>query len=345
MKSENNFNTFIINPLNKKIMKKIFTLLSICFFVSALSAQTIPNAGFEQWTSETEATGWASNFSMPLMDMFTIDYASAEKSSNSHTGFAMGLHAVPISLDISSLPIPIPGMGSLYTLPGIAHLGTFNLGFDLESLMTGMLGGGGSINASSFIEGMVQGGIACNRVPQSVKAWIRYVPANADDAMSITVRCYSNGEKVAEGVYNQTTASNSFTQITIPVTATSNTTPDQLNIILNCGNQEGTYLHVDDIELVMDGGGTDPEEPEAIEEPINVIFSAYPNPTHDLITITPTVAGSYQAIMFDMNGREVWAGQSLQGATKVDVSTLSEGVYFLKVTANGLTRTEKVLVK
>jgi hypothetical protein len=29
----------------------------------------------------------------------------------------------------------------------------------------------------------------------------------------------------------------------------------------------------------------------------------------------------------------------------VDVSELSEGVYFLKVTANGLTRTEKIMVK
>lgn len=308
-------------------MKKIFTLLAICLFVSALSAQTIPNAGFEQWTSDNEATGWASTFSMNLQ-LTTLDYSSAEKSSNSHSGyFAMGLHPYAINLMVTS-----------FTLPGIAHLGTFNPDFDLTSLMGGLMGGGGGIDAGSFIEGMVQGGIPCNRVPQSVKAWIRYVP-NTDDAMSITVRCYSNGEVVAEGIYNQTLASYGYEQVTIPVTATSSTTPDQLNIIINCGNKEGTNLYIDDVELVMDGGGS------GIEEPANVIFSAGPNPTRDILTITPTVAGSYQAIMFDMNGREVWAGQSLQGATKVDVSNLSEGVYFLKVTANGLTRTEKVLVK
>lgn len=308
-------------------MKKIFTLLTICFFASALSAQTIPNADFEQWTSDNEATGWASTFSMNLQ-LTTLDYSSAQKSSNSHSGyFAMGLHPYGMNLMITS-----------FTLPGIAHLGTFNPDFDLTSLMGGMMGGGGNIDAGSFIEGMVQGGIPCNSVPQSVKAWIRYVPA-AGDAMSITVRCYNNGEVVAEGVYNQTAASYGYEQVTIPVTTTSSATPNQMNIIINCGNQEGTELFVDDMEVVTAGGGT------GIEESSNVIFSAGPNPTRDNLTITPTVEGSYHAVLFDMNGREVWAGQALQGVTRVDVSALSEGVYFLKVSANGLTRTEKVLVK
>jgi hypothetical protein len=306
-------------------MKKILILFAFVCACGILSAQTVPNADFEQWNSDEEAAGWTSSFSMDLM-MTSFDYSSAEKSSNSHTGyFAMGLHPYAIDLMLTS-----------YTLPGIAHLGTFNADFDITNLLGGF-GGGGGLDAGSFIESMVQGGITCNRVPQSVKAWIRYVPADGD-AMSVTVRCYSNGEVVAEGTYNSTTASYGYEQITIPVTATSSATPDQLNIIFNCGSAEGSNLYIDDIELVMEGGS-------GIEEPANVIFSAGPNPTRDIITVTPTVAGSYSAVLFDMNGREVWAGQSLQGATKVDVSELSEGVYFLKVTANGLTRTEKIMVK
>lgn len=306
-------------------MKKILILFAFVCACGILSAQTVPNADFEQWDSDEEAAGWTSSFSMDLM-MTSFDYSSAEKSSNSHTGyFAMGLHPYAIDLMLTS-----------YTLPGIAHLGTFNADFDITNLLGGF-GGGGGLDAGSFIESMVQGGITCNRVPQSVKAWIRYVPADGD-AMSVTVRCYSNGEVVAEGTYNSTTASYGYEQITIPVTATSSATPDQLNIIFNCGSAEGSNLYIDDIELVMEGGS-------GIEEPANVIFSAGPNPTRDIITVTPTVAGSYSAVLFDMNGREVWAGQSLQGATKVEVSELSEGVYFLKVTANGLSRTEKVVVK
>ena len=306
-------------------MKKILILFAFVCACGILSAQTVPNADFEQWNSDEEAAGWTSSFSMDLM-MTSFDYSSAEKSSNSHTGyFAMGLHPYAIDLMLTS-----------YTLPGIAHLGTFNADFDITNLLGGF-GGGGGLDAGSFIESMVQGGITCNRVPQSVKAWIRYVPADGD-AMSVTVRCYSNGEVVAEGTYNSTTASYGYEQITIPVTATSSATPDQLNIIFNCGSADGSNLYIDDIELVMESGS-------GIEEPANVIFSAGPNPTRDIITVTPTVAGSYSAVLFDMNGREVWAGQSLQGTTKVDVSELSEGVYFLKVTANGLTRTEKIVVK
>ena len=316
-------------------MKKIFTLFALFCACFILNAQTIPNANFEQWTSDNEATGWASTFSMPLMDMFTIDYSSVQKSSNSHSGWAMGVH--PYEFSVGGV-IPLG-----YTLPGIAHLGTFNLEFDIESLMGGLMGGGGNIDASSFIDGMVQGGIACNRVPQSVKAWIRYVPASGD-AMSITVRCYnSNNTVVAEGVYNQSTASSSYQQITIPVTATSSAAPTQMNIIINCGNQAGTELFVDDMELVMEGGGGGDED--GIEEAANVIFSVSPNPTSDVLTINPTVGGNYNAALFDMGGKAVWEGQQLQGATQVDVTSFSEGVYFLKVTANGLSRTQKVVVR
>lgn len=307
-------------------MKKILILFAFIGVCGILSAQTIPNADFEQWTSDEEATGWTSSFSMDLM-MSSFEYSSVEKSSNSHTGyFAMGLHPYAIDLMLTS-----------YTLPGIAHLGTFNPDIDLTSMLGGFGGGGGGLDAGSFIESMVQGGIPCNRVPQSVKAWIRYVPASGD-AMSVTVRCYSNGEVVAEGTYNSTTASYGYEQITIPVSATSSATPDQLNIIFNCGSADGSNLYIDDLELVMEGGS-------GIEEPANVIFSVSPNPTSDMLTINPTVGGSYHAVLFDMGGKTVWEGSQLRDATRVDVSALSEGVYFLKVTANGLSRTQKVVVK
>lgn len=305
-------------------MKRIFILFALIFAFGALSAQTIPNADFEQWNSDEEATGWTSTFSMDLM-MTTFEYSSVGKSSNSHSGyFAMGLHPSAIDLMLTS-----------YTLPGVAHLGTFNPDVDLTSMLGGF-GGGGGLDAGSFIESMVQGGIPCNSVPQSVKMWIRYVPASGD-AMSITVRCYSNGEVVAEGVHNQTNTSYGYEQITIPVTASSSTTPDQMNIIFNCGSQDGTELFIDDVEIVTGGSG--------ISENANVVFSVSPNPTSDVMTISPTVDGSYGAVLFDLGGKTIWEGSHLNGDTQVDVTSLSEGVYFLKVTANGLSRTQKVVVR
>lgn len=317
-------------------MKKIFMLFALIGTFGILSAQTVPNANFEQWTSETEAVGWTTTFSTTVMSM-PISYSSAEKSSNSHSGFAMGVK--PYVPDLG-MGLPIPSLDGL-TLPGIAHLGVFSTELDFMSLITGMMGGG-SIDASAFIDAMVQDGIACNRVPQSVKAWIRYVPAT-DDAMSITVRCYSNGQVVAEGIYSKNTMSSAYEQITIPVTASSSTTPDKLNIIINCGGTSGTELYIDDVELVMEGGGGG--QGDGIDEGINAVFSVSPNPTSDVLTINPTVGGNYSAVLFDMGGKAVWEGQQLQGSTQVDVTSLSEGVYFLKVTANGLSRTQKVIVR
>ena len=331
-------------------MKKIFTIFALVCAFGILNAQTIPNPGFEQWTSDNEATGWASTFSYQGQ-MITFDYVGGSKSTNSHSGFAMGMK--PYVPDLTGGMIPggmIPGLDGL-VLPGLVHLGTFSTDFDLMSLAGGLMGSGG-IDANALMEAMVQGGIPCNRVPQSVKAWIRYVPANGD-AMTVTVRCYSNGQVVAEGTYSQTSTSNAYEQITIPVTASGSTTPDQMNIIFNCGSQSGTELYVDDVELVMDGGsggeggegGEGGGGTDGVSEATNVVFSVSPNPTSDVLTINPTVGGNYNAVLFDMSGKAVWEGRQLQDATQVDVSALSEGVYFLKVTANGLTRTQKVVVR
>lgn len=301
-------------------MKRIFTLFAFLCAFSVLSAQTIPNADFEQWIADSAAVGWTSSFTYQGM-LTSFNYSAGSKSSNSHSGyFAMGLHPHSIDLMLTS-----------YQLPGVCHLGTFNPDFDITSLLGGFGGGTGGI-----IEGMVEGGISCNQVPQSVKAWIRYVPSG-DDEMSITVRCLSNGEVVAEGTYTQTNASYGYEQITVPFSTTSSTTPDQMNIIFNCGSQEGTELFIDDVEVVMGGNG--------ISENANVVFSVSPNPTSDVMTINPTVNGSYGAVLFDMGGKTVWEGSQLNGATQVDVTALSEGVYFLKVTANGLSRTQKVVVR
>ena len=199
-----------------------------------------------------------------------------------------------------------------------------------------MLGGFGGGGTGDLIDGMVEGGIPCNQVPQSVKVWIRYVPSG-DDEMKATVRCYSNGEVVAEGTHTQSNASYGYEQITIPVTASSPATPDMMNIIFNCGSQEGTELFIDDLEIIMGGDG--------ISENANVVFSVSPNPASDVMTINPTVGGSYSAVLFDMGGKTVWEGSRLNGDTQVDITSLSEGVYFLKVTANGLTRTQKVVVR
>lgn len=304
-------------------MKKILTLLFCMSITVMISAQvTIPNAGFEQWNNGT-AMSWSSSFSYSGT-LASFEYEAAERTSDAHAGnYAMKLHPAQIDLTITT-----------YSLPGMCHLGFFNTELGITSLL-GILNGG----IGGIIDAMIEGGIPCNQVPSKATAWVKYIP-NGEDEMSATVRCYSNGEIVAEGTYTSTTASSVYQQIEIPVTASGSDTPDQINIIFTCGQNEGSYLYIDDVELVFET----PEDPDDINE-CNAIFSVSPNPTSEMLNIQSTMNGNYSARLFDTNGKLVWEESDLQGDTQVNVSNFEAGIYFLRVTNNGLTRTQKVIIR
>ena len=66
-----------------------------------------------------------------------------------------------------------------------------------------------------------------------------------------------------------------------------------------------------------------------LNQEANIGFVVYPNPTNGILKIDSTTFESFQAIVFDVNGREVY---SMNENNKViDLSFLSSGVYFLQL--------------
>lgn len=306
------------------VMRKYFTLLLFVFAVSVLNAQVmVPNAGFEQWNNGAPSS-WATAFSFDASIM-TVEYNAGERTSDSHTGnYAMKLQPVPLNLTIMT-----------YSLPGMGHLGYFNTEVGLSAL-AGIFNGG----VSGIINALIEGGITCNQVPSKVTAWVKYIPAG-DDEMSVTVRCFREGEVVAEGIYTSNSASGVYQQIEVPVTASVADAPDMLNIIFSSGSNEGTQLYVDDVELFFEA----PENPDGVGDNCNAIFSVSPNPASDVLRIHSTMNGNYDAALFDTNGKIVWQDIDFQDDMQIDISGLNSGIYFLRVNHNGLTRTQKVIVR
>ncbi|MCR5115035.1 MAG: T9SS type A sorting domain-containing protein [Bacteroidales bacterium] len=299
-------------------MKKIIPLIAVFFAMANLHAQSIPNAGFEQWNNG-EASSWATSFSYSGM-LLNFEYQAGERATDAHDGsYAMKVHPYDLDLTIAS-----------YTLPGLCHLGYFNTEADIMSIL------GNLTDISAIIDAMVYGGISCNRVPEKVTAWIKYIPSG-DDAMSVTVQCLRDDNVVAEGTYSRATATSGYVQIEIPVTATMNDDPTTLNVIFNCGKTTGSELYIDDVDLVLNNIG--------IDEPCNAIFTLGPNPANDVLNITPTLGGSYDYRLYDANGKTVAEQDGVEGTATVNVAGLSQGVYFLKVSNNGLSRTEKVVIR
>jgi len=293
-----------------------FAMLACGYF---MQAQTIPNGGFEQWNNG-DATSWSSSFSYEST-LATFTYDAGERSTDSHSGnYAMKVVPAEVDLTITT-----------YTLPGMCHLGYFNTDAGLTSLL-GIFNGG----VNGIINSMVKGGVECNRVPSKVTAWIKYVPTGSDE-MSVTVRCLHGDDIVAEGTYSQSNATNGYVQIEIPVTQNSATEPELINIIFSCGKTSGTELYIDDVALVFDNTG--------IDESTSNAFIISPNPANDRISIQTRDEQPYEARLFDTNGKMVWKGTSLSGTSYIDVTNLANGIYFVKIIANGETRTEKVIVR
>lgn len=73
----------------------------------------------------------------------------------------------------------------------------------------------------------------------------------------------------------------------------------------------------------------------------NKTFSVYPNPTNGVVNIQSTVSAVNNVKIVDLTGKEMMN----TNATKIDVSSLSKGIYFIQVTLeNGTSSTKRLLV-
>ena len=82
--------------------------------------------------------------------------------------------------------------------------------------------------------------------------------------------------------------------------------------------------------------------PDSVDEN-EVICGIYPNPAESVLNIRSNVA-SFEYQMINSIGQVVMSGVA-EGNAKLNVSELNNGVYFLKVVANGSTQIEKVIIK
>lgn len=73
-------------------------------------------------------------------------------------------------------------------------------------------------------------------------------------------------------------------------------------------------------------------------------FGVYPNPANNFATITlPKNSGSTSAILLDASGKMVFSLILTEINSKIDMSFLNKGVYFLKINSDNISKTEKII--
>lgn len=343
-------------------MKKFLFSLVAVFLMLQLSAQqpNISNPGFEQWTGNTPV-GWTTSISgsitgVPYLGSFPISFNFGSKNTNSHSGsYALKLQTK--SLDLSLLGIPA------ITVPGIAQLGTAgSFSISLETIqeltsidsttdMSDLINNLDMDELSSFAN-VFSKGEPFTMVPTAMKVWVKYLPAAGEsDTMMVLLGAYKEGETsmllmgdIPEtyGYYAVTERLENYTELTVPVSYNEeDLTCDSLVIVFvssSFTNAKNSELYIDDISFEYDYLSVNSSE--------RIKMNMYPNPTTDYMVISPAnQSEAYDIMVYDMNGKQLKNVEQLTGDTRLSVSDLAAGTYFLKLKQSGSELVRKFVVE
>ena len=85
-----------------------------------------------------------------------------------------------------------------------------------------------------------------------------------------------------------------------------------------------------------EGSGTINIQNVGVENPLVNAFGFFPNPTKGLVSFTwPEGASASTVVVVDATGRTIMSKSGNRGMDQIDLSSLDNGVYFLRV-SNGL---------
>ncbi|MBO6050742.1 MAG: T9SS type A sorting domain-containing protein [Bacteroidales bacterium] len=343
-------------------MKRFILSLVAAFLMLQLSAQqpNISNPGFEQW-SGTTPTGWTTSISgsltgIPIMGSYPLSFNFGSRVNDSHSGsYALKLQTK--SLDLSMLGVPV------ISVPGIAQLGTAgSFSISIETIQELM-----SIDSTTDMSDLINNldldelstftnifsrGEPFTMVPTAMKVWVKYLPPVGEtDTMLVLLGAYKEGQTSlllmgdmpdTYGYYAVTERLEDYTQLTVPVSYDEeDLTCDSLVIVFvssSFTNAKSTELYIDDISFEFDYLSVNSTE--------RIQMNMYPNPTTDYMVISPAnQSESYDIMVYDMNGKQLKSVEQLTGDTRLSVSDLAAGAYFLKLKQSGSELVRKFVVE
>lgn len=271
-----------------------FSLLGILLTINTIIAQSIPNPGFETWTSQQQmevATGW-------------VKASTVSKSTDAHSG--------QFAAEIIAGDFTNPQSGQTISIPGRLVTGTAS---------TGM--GQTAIEGFSF-----------SQRPDSLTGWFKYSYTQPDACVfNVTLTKWNPTTQMRDTIGEGQSIENEalvYRRFSFPVSYISNEIPDTcivefLSSDIQSGIQ-GSILFIDDIEFVFNNVGVN--EYETIES-----ISVYPHPVSEN-GIFKIQNGTDIKTVELLNSNGILLSKNIFDGESCTVEEFPAGIYFLRVNGN-----------
>jgi hypothetical protein len=136
---------------------------------------------------------------------------------------------------------------------------------------------------------------------------------------------------------------------TATITSTDTNAPAAINLFVlrQDSNNETPFIELDALRISNSWADVTPKDATASLNNNSIDgFAAYPNPvTNNKLTITSNSSDKKQVTIFNVLGKKVLTSSFLGTKSNVDVSTISSGLYILKVTEGSRISTSKLVIK
>jgi len=304
-------------------MKKLSTLLIALTIAGAAGAQTIPNGGFENWTSFT-------GFDRPD-NWSTPDSILTALSTGQHTcdKVTPGTGGSTAAAKITSVTVPLVGV-----VPGALASGKIGLS-------------GTTISISS--------GFPVSSRPEKLTGQWMYTPSGTDQG-SVTVlltkwnTALSKKDTISLTAYNLVGTVAAWTGFNIPLTYLHGDVPDTGLVILLSGKASGgtagSTASFDDLAFT----GSVPNGVTNVNSNKSEI-SIFPNPAANYANVayqSPT-SGSVTISVINLSGAVVaeMEYKKVRGANEfpIQVSKMAAGMYYVRIADDQGTAVRKLFVE
>ena len=103
------------------------------------------------------------------------------------------------------------------------------------------------------------------------------------------------------------------------------------------------YVYSDDLNNQLNILNVTVSITNSVEESESILISIYPNPATDVLNIASENINRVE--VFNLAGQRVWEGQYCESEITISTNGWAPGTYMVKVTAQGATKVEKVIVR